>query len=165
MIIDVIKHLLENPIFTKYGILGLFFNSVISGIIPFPSEITTSALILAGQDLMLIFSVLSVGGIIGGIVLYIISYDSNKIFSILRKTHKKEHYEKSHILLNKYGWGIIAVSSWIPFLAEAIIIVSGVKKYNFKKFLISSAVGKTTHAWAIVYFSNIIFEYLRYLRF
>ena len=159
MLIEIIKPIFENPIFVKFGILGLFFNSVLSGIISIPSEITISALLLANQDPVIIFIVSAIGGVVGGIVLYYIAYDGKKLFYLIHKTHNKEHYEKSKSLLHKYGWSIITVSGWIPIFSEVIIIIAGLKKYEFKKFLICLTIGRVTHTMAIVYFGNLIFHY------
>lgn len=163
MLIDIIKPILENPIFIKYGIVSLFFNSVLAGIIPFPTEITSSALLLAGQNPMLIFLILGIGSSIGGIISYYVGFDGNKmILKLMHKTKKKEHYEKGIILLAKYGWEIIAVSSWIPILGDIVTLIAGVRRYDFKKFVISMIVGKITHAMAIVYFSNLFFHFFNY---
>jgi membrane protein YqaA with SNARE-associated domain len=162
MLIDLIKPILENPIFVKYGILSLFINSVFGAIIPFPTELTLSALLLTGHDALSLFLIISIGSSIGGIISYIIGYDGNKIFNLLHKIQNKKHQTKSFVLLQKYGWTIIVAASWMPILGDVITMIAGIKKYHFKKFLISMSVGKITHAMAVVYFSNLIFSYLNY---
>lgn len=159
MLHELLKPILENPIFIKYGLWSLFFNSVFGAVIPFPVEITSSALLLDGQNTTLIFLAMGIGSTIGGVVSYMIGYDGKKIYSLLNKIQRKKHHEKSHVLLHKYGWAIIAAASWIPIFGDAITIIAGVKRYNFKKFLVSLVIGKITHAMAIVYFSSLVFHF------
>lgn len=162
MLIDFVRPLIENPLFVKFGIIGLFFNSIFASVIPFPTEITASALLLAGQSAFLIFAIMSIGSSIGGVLSYKIGCGGNKIFNFLHKRQKKKHHEYGLTLLTRYGWGIILISSWIPILGDIVTIVSGVKKYDFKKFTFAMIIGKTSHVLAIVYFSNIIFNYFRF---
>lgn len=159
MLHELLQSILENPIFVKYGLWSLFFNSMFGAIIPFPVEITSSALLLDGQNITWIFLAMAIGSIIGGTISYMIGYDGKKIYVLLNKIQRTKHHEKSHALLHKYGWAIIAVASWIPILGDAITIIAGVKKYDFKKFFVAMIIGKVTHALAIVYFSNLIFHY------
>jgi membrane protein YqaA with SNARE-associated domain len=165
MLINIIKPIIENPIFLKFGLLSLFLNSVLSSIIPFPPVLTSTLLLLSGLSELSIFIVMASGSIIGGGISYLIGYDGNKLFKLMLKRQKKEHYEKSFTLLNRYGWGIIMVSGWIPILGEIVQMVAGMKKYNLKKFIIAITVGKGTHAFAIVYFSNSILHYFNYFKF
>ena len=66
--------ILSNQYFVKLGYLGLFINSLLSSVIPIPTELTTSAVLLAGQSKALIFTILVIGSITGGFVAYCIGY-------------------------------------------------------------------------------------------
>ena len=68
----------------------------------------------------------------------------------------REKEKRSTVLLDRYGWIIIFLSPWIPIFGDVIPIVAGVKKYDFKKFVIIMSIGKTVKAVAIVYFLAII---------
>jgi membrane protein YqaA with SNARE-associated domain len=48
------------------------------------------------------------------------------------------------------------LSPWIPIFGDVIPIIAGVKKYNFKKFVVVMSIGKTVKAVAIVYFLAIV---------
>lgn len=157
MIEEVIKAIVGNSFFVKYGLIGLFLNSMFSSFIPIPTELTTSALLLSGESQMSVFIVLTIGSIVGGFIAYYIGYDGNKIFNWLRKIQKK-HHEKSLSLLRKYGWLIIFLSPWIPVLGDVISIIAGVKKYDIKKYAIVMTVGKTIKAIAIVFVSGLFFH-------
>lgn len=159
MLIDFLRPILENPFFVKYGLLGLFLNAVFAAVVPFPIVITSTALLLEGQSEIMVFTVMAIGSVIGGIVTYFIGYDGGKIYKILRKTHSDNHHQKSFAWLNKYGWSIIFALSLVPILTEIVTIIAGVKKYNFKKFVIAMSVARTASAFAAVYFGNMFLQY------
>ena len=161
MLIDFLKPILENPFFVKYGLLGLFLNAVFAAIVPFPIVVTSTALLLQGESEIAVFTVLSIGSVIGGIVTYFIGYDGGKIYTILRKTHSEDHHKKSFEWLNKYGWSIIFALNWVPILTEVVTIIAGVKKYDFKKFLIVMSIARVASAFAMVFFGNMFLQYIK----
>ncbi|MGI0073859.1 MAG: YqaA family protein [Nitrosotalea sp.] len=165
MLIDFLKPILENPFFVKYGLFGLFLNCVFASFIPFPIVLTSTALLLDGQNPIMVFIVMAIGSVVGGFLTYAVGYDGKKIYKILRKTHREEHYQKSFAWLNKYGWIIIFALSLIPILTEVVTIIAGVKKYNFKKFAISMAVARTTSAFLSVYFGSMFLQSFNYFKF
>src|SRR5579863_7037903 len=103
MLIDLLKPILENPLFAKYGLFTLFLNTFFSSFIPIPVVITSTALLLEGQNTIMISIIMIIGTVVGGILTYVIGYDGKKIYKLLMKGHKNEHYKKSFIWLNKYG--------------------------------------------------------------
>jgi membrane protein YqaA with SNARE-associated domain len=50
MVYDIIESIVHNSFFVKYGLIGLFLNGMLSSIIPIPTELTISALLLSGKD-------------------------------------------------------------------------------------------------------------------
>ena len=161
MLIDFLRPILENPFFVKYGLLGLFLNAVFAAIVPFPIVVTSTALLLSGQSEIMVFTIMSIGSVLGGIVTYLIGYDGGKIYSVLRRTHSKNHHQKSFAWLNKYGWSIIFALSFVPILTEVVTIIAGVKKYNFKKFVITMSIARVASAFAMVYFGNMFLQYIK----
>ena len=161
MLIDFLRPILENPFFVKYGLLGLFLNAVFAAIVPFPIVVTSTALLLSGQSEIMVFTVMSIGSVLGGIVTYLIGYDGGKIYSVLRRTHREDHHQKSFAWLNKYGWSIIFALSFVPILTEVVTIIAGVKKYNFKKFVITMSIARVASAFAMVYFGNMFLQYIK----
>jgi membrane protein YqaA with SNARE-associated domain len=159
-------------LFTKYGLLGLFVNGILSSVIPIPTELTISALLASGQNQLNVFIVLTIGSVIGGLLAYYLGYTGKKLSLQIRKSRTSknnfhngnknityqdgEKEKRSTVLLDRYGWIIIFLSPWIPIFGDVIPIVAGVKKYDFKKFVIIMSIGKTVKAVAIVYFLAII---------
>jgi membrane protein YqaA with SNARE-associated domain len=156
-IIALISSILQNPIFVKYGLAGLFVNGILaSTAVPLPTEITVSALLASGHDRLAVFVVLAVATYIGGFVGYWIGRSGNKLFHFLKGNPKPEDEDKGDSILRKYGWIAIAGSAWVPIVGDFIPIVARTKKYDLSKFAIALSIGKTTKALAVVYFSSFL---------
>ncbi|MFZ0510695.1 MAG: VTT domain-containing protein [Candidatus Nitrosopolaris sp.] len=143
--------------FTKYGLLGLFLNGMLSSFIPIPTELTTAALLAAGQNETRVFIALTVGSIIGGFIAYYLGYTGNNLSHRIRKITRIDDHrsQRSYALLAKYGWLLIFISPWIPVGGDVIPIIAGIKKYDLKKFIVAMILGKTIKAVAIVYFLSL----------
>jgi len=148
--------ILSNPFFIKLGLIGLFINSLISSVIPIPTELTTSALLLTGQSKTAIFTILAIGSITGGVIAYYIGYGGNKFLKRLRQSPNKSNKDRSFLLLKKYGWVILFISPWIPIVGDSIPIIAGATKYNFRLFSIAIISGKLVKAIAIIFFGSLI---------
>ena len=144
--------------FTKYGLVGLFLNGMLSSFIPIPTELTTAALLAAGESQYRVFITLAVGSIIGGVIAYYLGYTGNTLSHRIRKITRidDQKNQRSYALLAKYGWVLIFISPWIPVGGDVIPIIAGIKKYDLKKFIVAIALGKTIKAAAIVYFLTFI---------
>ncbi len=148
------KDILANNVFQDYGIIGLFFNSLLSATaIPLPTEILTSALLIGGENAFLVGFVLGVGSIIGGLLNYFIGFGGNKLVSKFRKKKDGDdakHEKKGNKLLDKFGWGAIFFASWIPVIGDFILISAGAKKMKFSKFMAFMVTGKMVKTIAVV---------------
>ena len=149
-----ILSMLENPFFVKYGLIGLFLNGMLSSVIPIPTELTSSALILAGEDKIAVFVVLTIGSIIGGLLAYYIGYSGSKLFKKLHVSPKKERADRVVKLLARYGLIMIFFAPWIPIFGDVITIIAGSTKYDMGRFIVAMTTGKTLKAAAIVYVSS-----------
>jgi membrane protein YqaA with SNARE-associated domain len=97
-ILDAINRFINNPLFTEYGMLGLFINGVFSTFIPFPPEVTAISLVLAGISRTEIFAILVTSWIIGAAVGYYAGLSGKKLADIFkgrRKETKKPEEEDS----------------------------------------------------------------------
>ena len=139
-----IEEILANNTFQEYGIIGLFLNSLLAATaIPLPTEILTSALLIGGENIILVGIVLIIGSTIGGILNYFIGFGGNKLIKIIKKKPDIEKQEKKHNkLLDKFGWSAIFFAAWIPIIGDLILISAGVKKMKFAKFSIFMVSGK-----------------------
>lgn len=164
------QYLADNT-FQEYGILGLFFNSLLSATaIPLPTEILTSALLLGGEPELYVAIALITGSVIGGLVNYSLGYGGIRIVSFFkREKHLKEkelpdefngkteesnpqisNEKKSHKVLEKFGWAGIFIASWIPFLGDLMLIGAGSKRMDFKRFMFFMVSGKVFKTIVVV---------------
>ena len=148
-----ITDIVNNPIFVKYGLVGLFLNGIASSIIPVPTEITASALLLGGESREAVMIVLTAGSIIGGFVSYYAGYGGSRFFQRFVKKDKQQQARGSN-LLDKYGWIAIFLSPWIPVFGDVIPVIAGAKKFNVKRFTVAMVSGKTVKVIALVYISS-----------
>ena len=138
------QEILTNNIFQEYGIIGLFLNSLLAATaIPLPTEILTSALLIGGENMVLVAITLIIGSTIGGILNYFIGFGGNKLIKKMKKKADVEKQGKKHNkLLDKFGWSAIFFAAWIPIIGDLILISAGVKKMKFIKFSIFMISGK-----------------------
>ena len=74
------QEVLTNNTFQEYGIIGLFLNSLLAATaIPLPTEILTSALLIGGENIVLVGIVLIIGSTIGGMLKYFLGFGGNKL--------------------------------------------------------------------------------------
>ena len=76
---------LNNPYFVKLGLIGLFINSLLSSVIPIPTELTISGLLLEGQSKIAIFIILVSGSILSAFIAYYIGYGGIGFLKQLRR--------------------------------------------------------------------------------
>jgi len=147
-----IQDILSNNYFQEYGVIGLFLNSLLSATaIPIPTEILTSALLIGGENIVLVGLALVIGSIIGGILNYFIGFGGNKLFKkIKRKTDIEKNEKKHNKILDKFGWSAIFFAAWIPVIGDLILISAGIKKMKFVKFSIFMVSGKIVKTIIVV---------------
>jgi membrane protein YqaA with SNARE-associated domain len=146
------QEILTNNTFQEYGIIGLFLNSLLAATaIPLPTEILTSALLIGGENIVLVAIVLIIGSTIGGILNYFLGFGGNKLIKKIKKKSDLEKHEKKHNkLLDKFGWTAIFFAAWIPIIGDLILISAGVKKMKFVKFSIFMVSGKIIKTIVVV---------------
>ena len=88
-ILEAINRFINNPLFTEYGMVGLFINGVFSTFIPFPPEVTAISLVLAGISRTEIFTILVTSWIIGAAVGYYAGLSGKKLADIFKGRRKK----------------------------------------------------------------------------
>tara|TARA_B100001142_G_scaffold299841_1_gene324075 strand:- start:340 stop:849 length:510 start_codon:yes stop_codon:yes gene_type:complete len=146
------QEVLTNNTFQEYGIIGLFLNSLLAATaIPLPTEILTSALLIGGENIVLVGIVLIIGSTIGGMLNYFLGFGGNKLIKKIKKKSDIEKHEKKHNkLLDKFGWTAIFFAAWMPIIGDLILISAGVKKMKLVKFSIFMVSGKIIKTIVVV---------------
>jgi membrane protein YqaA with SNARE-associated domain len=78
-IIDIVNNFINNPLFAKYGPIGLFMNGVFSTFIPFPPEVTAISLIVGGISRVEILVILVTSWVIGAAIGYYAGFYGKKL--------------------------------------------------------------------------------------
>src|ERR671927_784797 len=92
----IFHNIIQNPIFIKYGLAGLFINGILSAtILPIPTEMTTTALLASGHSKLPVFIVLATSTTIGGFTGYYLGRSGKKL-SYMSLKHKPKEEEEEH---------------------------------------------------------------------
>ncbi len=96
-VIDLVNNFINNPLFAKYGPVGLFMNGVFSTFIPFPPEVTAISLIVGGISRVEILAILVTSWIIGAAIGYYVGFYGKKLATkVKRKDTDKPQQEFTH---------------------------------------------------------------------
>ncbi len=145
-------------IFIAYGIAGLFLISLISSIIPIPTEPVVFGLLDIGKNPEIILLILIAGSIIGASLGYLLGkYELRKIIPF----HDKEKEKQMQMQFRKYGALFLLVSPWIPLVGDLAPMVAGIENYGSKRFLIVISTAKIIKSFGIVYLSIEAIEWWR----
>jgi membrane protein YqaA with SNARE-associated domain len=143
-------------LFISYGMMGLFIISLISSIIPIPTEPIVFGLLEAGKNLELIFITLIAGSIIGASLGYLMGkYELRKIIPF----HDREKEKRMQIYFRQYGAPFLLISPWIPLVGDLAPMVAGIENYDYKRFLIVISIAKIIKSIGIVYLSMRVIEW------
>lgn len=147
-------------IFIKYGLVGLLFITTLSSsIVPFPSE---PAIVLAATiyNPVLVFVISLIGYVIGGITNYYIGLKGLHNFFV-RRSPKDE--KKAQRLFDKWGPAVLIIAPWIPFIGDPLLIIAGVLKMRFKKFILYSTIGKIIKILALIMLGELLTPFVHAL--
>ncbi len=157
----LVNSLIYDKLIIKYEMIGLFLNSVFSSIIPIPTELITSMLLLSKLNKILIFIILDAGSIVGGCLAYFIgmryhSFIQRRLNELLKVTF----LSKLLNIVNGHAGPLLILSPWLPFIGDSLCILAGTTRYDLRKYLIYISVGKTIKAFAIIISLASIIPYL-----
>jgi len=137
-------------LFVSYGIPGLFAVSLISSIIPIPTEPVVFGLLDVKENPEIILFTLITGSVIGATLGYLVGkYELRKIIPF----HDREKEEKMQMNFRRYGALFLLVSPWIPFVGDLAPMAAGIEKYDLKRFLVVISMAKLIKSIGIVYLS------------
>lgn len=148
-------------LFISYGMLGLFAISLISSIIPIPTEPVVFGLLDVGKNPEIILITLAVGSIIGASLGYLVGkYELRRIIPF----HNREKEKHMQMQFRKYGALLLVVSPWIPLVGDLAPMVAGIENYEFKRFLVMISAAKIVKGMGIVYLSIKVLDWALFLK-
>jgi len=137
-------------IFISYGMLGLLFISLVSSIIPIPTEPVVFGLLDVGKKPELVLIVLIVGSIAGAYIGYLLGkYELRKIIPF----HNRDNEQMMQKHFRKYSAVLLLISPWIPIVGDLAPMVAGIENYETRKFLVVISIAKTIKCIGIIYLS------------
>ncbi|MFH0971058.1 MAG: VTT domain-containing protein [Candidatus Micrarchaeota archaeon] len=128
--------------------VNLFIATVLSAsIIPLPSEpaILLSLKVLGPLD---VFFIAVLGSMIGSVSNYYIGFKG--IHTWLAKRDPKSE-KRAENMINKYGFSVLLVAPWIPFVGDPLLIVAGALEMNFYRFFVWVLVARMIKVAALLY--------------
>lgn len=142
MVIDVAAFLLwaESTVIT-WGYIGIFFVNMVSSasiILPLPGALVTFAFVTTLNP-WLIGLVAGVGSAVGELTAYGIGLGGRKV---VKEKYKKQ-LEKAEALIHKHGaFSIIVLFAATPLPTDVVGVLSGVIRYDIRKFFLAVLIGK-----------------------
>ncbi|MBS3913464.1 MAG: DedA family protein [Bacteroidetes bacterium] len=132
-----------------YGYIGIFvvvfLESGIFFALPGDSLLFTAGILAAAGFLKILYVIplIFVATFFGGIVGYYVGSYIEKLrkYRFFAKFLKKEHIDKTHIFMEKYGNLAVVAGRFVPIVRTFVPIVAGVASMDFKKYLKYNLIG------------------------
>ncbi|MGC9059175.1 MAG: YqaA family protein [Candidatus Aenigmatarchaeota archaeon] len=123
-----------------FSYFGIFLASLISSSTIFLPMPIYALIILAsttlGMNPFLVALSAAIGMSLGELTSYFMGLGGNVIF------HKKKFIKSFNKFFKKYGFISIAITAFLPFPFDIVGILAGMGRYEIKKFLIATFIGK-----------------------
>jgi membrane protein YqaA with SNARE-associated domain len=137
-------------VFLGYGYQGLFLASFLaSTILPFGSEGILIYLVRNKFNIPALVLVASVGNFLGACTSYYIGFKGRTFVEKYLKFNPEE-LDKAEKFFARYG-SFVLLFTWLPFLGDAITVVGGLLRLNFRIFSILVFTGKFLRYLAVAY--------------
>ncbi|MEM2131226.1 MAG: VTT domain-containing protein [Candidatus Woesearchaeota archaeon] len=123
------------------SILGLFLLTFLGSLffLGFPGEVIYFIYIKAGYNILLISFLMIFSSLLAQIVNYLIGFFIEKKWLDSYIKEEKKHYKKS---IKQYDSLFIVVFNILPLPADLLSVFLGLVKYDFKKMLFFTFIGK-----------------------
>ncbi len=145
-------------IFISYGMIGLFIISIISSIIPIPSEPVVFGLLGIGGNPGLVFLILTFGSIFGAYINYYVG--KHGLTKIIKIYDNKYHQKTTHNYFQKHSVLLLLISPWIPVFVIFAPLVAGIQNYDLKRFLFLILIANIIKSTGVVYLSISVINWL-----
>jgi len=137
----------------NFSYLAVFLLSIIGTstvFIPFPIYIIIFFAAGLGMNPLLVGIVAGLGSAIGELTGYLIGIGGRRVIEG-KKENPPKIVRMFTKLFKRFGFAVIALTSFLPFPFDFIGILSGVSNYDIKKFYVATALGKIAKCVLIAY--------------
>jgi membrane-associated protein len=156
--------LLEGAAVAAVGVLCLviFIESSIFPVLPGDSLLFTAGLLIAKGDLdaplWLTCVLVTVSALLGNVVGYYIGYFAGpKLFNRPdSKIFKREHVDKTHAFLEKYGPKAVVLARFVPFVRTFITWIAGIGRMDPKRYFTYTILGGVLWAAGITILGSLL---------
>ena len=148
MVEAIIQHLITN-----FSYLGLFISSIITSasiIIPLPGPLIPVVAVLLKLNPILVSIVIAAGSMTGEMVGYALGLVGGKFVKGKFEKHKKL-VKKIKYYYNRSAFWVIFVTAFLFFPFDLVGIISGLSRYDVRKFLLAGFLGKFLKTLLIFY--------------
>lgn len=146
--VQLIVSLIDN-----YGLFGILIGTFLSySILPVPTDVVIVLGVNFFNPYVVLFMSL-LGSTLGSTLNYFIGLKGIRIFFIKRSSKKEK---KAENMFNKWGPISIVLFGWLPFIGNPLVVIAGILKMNFWKFLVYSTLGKIWYFILLIWFGSVI---------
>ncbi|MBI1978441.1 MAG: DedA family protein [Candidatus Aenigmarchaeota archaeon] len=148
MVEAIIQNLISN-----FSYLGVFLSSIITSasiIFPLPGQLVLVFAVLLKLNPLLTSLLTAVGSMIGEMTGYGVGLAGGKIAGKRFKGHKKL-VKTIKRYYNKYAFLMIFATAFLFFPFDLVGIISGMSRYDVRKFLLAGFLGKFLKTLLIIY--------------
>ena len=135
---------------SELGLWGLGLSAFLAAtILPLSSELVLSALLLAGENPLVLIIIATIGNVAGAVVNYLIGRwgADTMLHRWLKLTQQQTDKAEQHF--SRYGkWSLLF--SWVPIIGDPLTFIAGLFKVNFVLFLVLITLGKAARYWVLV---------------
>jgi len=128
--------------FIEFGFIGMFAAAFLAAtILPLGSELVLSGLLIAGQPVIPLVLIATVGNTLGSLSNYGLGYWANKklIKKFLGITD--EELQSAESRFQKYGLASLCFA-WVPIIGDPLTIIAGILRVPLKWFVLLVGIGK-----------------------
>lgn len=146
MVEPILQYLINN-----FSYLGIFVSSIITSasiIFPLPGQLVIVLAVILNLNPFLTSFVTAIGSMIGEMTGYGVGLAGGKFAKGKFKKHKKlaKTIKKYY---HKYAFWVIFITAFLLFPFDLVGIISGLSRYDVKKFLLAGFLGKFLKALII----------------
>jgi membrane-associated protein len=154
MVLEILFWLVKTFSYLGIFLVGLIATSTI--LFPFPIDLAMFFTPALGLHPLLVSLAVGTGAAFGELTGYYLGVGGGTI-----KTVKKSRLTKFFVkFFERAGFLTILITAFIPFPFDIIGILAGISKYDVRKFLLATAIGKIFKAMVIAYTGYFLLPYV-----